>query len=306
MRSDSVEAADVERSGRGSAHRPFAVFIAAIAACAVCFSVLPGDDLTGSLAQGCVLAAIAIVGVLLTDARAMRSPGTHDGAASGGEEADGCELCGTSSDRGSAKRGRTLGKWMAYGLAVGLIAGFAGWILAGAPDAAIGAAVSSIAARGAFVVAICVLTGVFEEGVFRVLALDALAPQFGGGGEGLLKAAVWSSVLFGLVHAGFGEAASLGGAVAWAQALVKPLQAALFGFFMAALFVRTRSLWVVAGAHGLFDVACLGPVMLVEGAPQPYVTGSVADLALLVLVTVLLVPPAVVAFRSFWGNGSDA
>lgn len=245
-----------------------AVFVGALVASSLCFSLVPGDGLEGSLVQTAVLAGIALVGVLLVDRRALGKP--------------------RSLLRGM--RG-----WTVAVLAVGFVAGVGSLWLAGGTGVAGDAA--GLAGSAVLVVATCLLTGVFEEGVFRVLALDALVPLFGGD-RGLLKAAVWSSVLFGVLHSSVGDAAAAGTAIAWAQAFVKPVQAALFGFFMAALFVRTRSLWVVAGVHGLFDIACLGPGMLVGGAAQSYVTGNPADLALLVFTTALLVPPAVAAFRS--------
>lgn len=249
-----------------------AVFVGALVASALCFSLVPGDGLEGSLVQTAVLAAIALAGVLLVDRRALGEP--------------------RSLPRG-------LRGWTVAVLAVGLVAGVGSLWLADATEGVGGAA--GLAGSAVLVVATCLLTGVFEESVFRVLAIDALAPLFGGD-RGLLKAAVWSSVLFGVLHSSVGDAATAGTAIVWAQALVKPVQAALFGFFMAALFMRTRNFWVVAGVHGLFDVVCLGPVMLVGGATQSYVTGNPADLALLVLTTALLVPLAVAAFRSFRGT----
>lgn len=255
-----------------SANHRMTVFAGALIATALCFSLVPGGGLEWSLVQTAVLAAIALAGVLLVDRR-------------------------TLSRLRLLPRG--LRGWAVAVLAVGLIAGAGSLWLAGGIEGAGGAA--GLAGSVVLVVATCLLTGVFEEGVFRVLAIEALAPLFGGS-RGLLKAAVWSSVLFGVLHSSVGDAVAAGTAIAWAQALVKPVQAALFGFFMAALFARTRNLWVVAGVHGLFDIACLGPVMLVGGVAQPYVTGNLADLALLVLTTALLVPPAVVAFRSFRGD----
>ncbi len=73
----------------------------------------------------------------------------------------------------------------------------------------------------------------------------------------------------------------------------------LFGFFMAALFVRVRNGWMVAGVHALFDLFYLGPSAILSGMLQStYLTGSVFDLALLAGTVVLFVPLAVVAYRS--------
>lgn len=191
--------------------------------------------------------------------------------------------------RGMRDAGR-LGRWALYVLAVGLVCGVA----------SAGHGVASVASVIEVSVS-CLFTGVFEEGVFRVVALAALVPAFGGGREGLLKAMVVSSALFGLLHVSVADAAAAGSVVTWAQAVCKPLHAALFGLFMAALFVRTRSLWSAAGVHGLFNLLYAGPLMLAGGAQATYVTGDPCDLALLAASTLLLVPPALAAWNEAKG-----
>ena len=161
-------------------------------------------------------------------------------------------------------------RWTVAVLAIGALAGATSWWAAGGAGA-VGDAVSGGAGvapgltfRVAAVALLCLFTGVFEEGVFRVLALDAFALAFGTGRRngydatvsgsiafksagpwprGMLKAAIASSALFGILHVSAVDAAAAGSAVAWAQFALKPVQAGLFGFFMAALFMRTGSLW---------------------------------------------------------------
>ena len=237
-------------------------------------------------------------------------------------------------------RGGDLGRWVVAVLVVGTLAGAASWwmlsdagMLAGAVVGAAGSApsgqvsvgssgvdsVSALVFRLGAVLLLCLFTGIFEEGVFRVLALDALAPAFEGrkrhlgqhGSDtgvpptlgsfqhGLFGAAVASSVLFGMLHVSTMDGAAAGSAVAWVQFVLKPVQAGLFGFFMAALFVRTGNLWVVAGVHGLFNLLYTGPALLAGSVSTTYVTGNPAELALLIVMTLVLVPPAVVAARIF-------
>lgn len=357
-----AEAARVVRTVRG--HR-LALFLATLALSALCFQVIPGGSLEGSLAQTAVLAAVAVVAVALGRPEALALPATarsRAGRAAACRAKNGSRCAEPKTGDENACRGRMrgafplgaggrgrwggLGRWTVAVLALGALAGAASWwVLAGSGmpgGAALGAAegVAAGAASGlapvvsgdggsvlalvfglGSIAVLCLLTGVFEEGVFRVLALDALAPAFCADGRwdrsgergsasermpesapyrrGLFGAAVASSVLFGMLHVSAVDAAAVGSAVAWAQFALKPVQAALFGFFMAALYVRTGSLWMVAGAHGLFNLLYTGPALLVGGVSSTYVTGSPAELALLAATTLLLIPPAIAAARAF-------
>lgn len=347
------------RAVRG--HR-LALFLTTLAAAALCFQVFPGDTLEGSLVQAAVLAALAVLAVALGRPAALglsvarrtgagraaacraqaggngsAEPNAGSGTVSRGAEAD------SLSSSGGRGRWGGLGRWTVAVLAIGALAGAASWwTLAGgaaagvAGDAASELAtvlscddgnVSALVIRLGSIAVLCLLTGVFEEGVFRVLALDALAPAFSGnrracadgrglprapGSErgawqnGMLGAAVASSALFGILHVSAMDAAAAESAVAWAQFVLKPVQAALFGFFMAALFVRTGSLWTVAGVHGLFNMLYTGPVLAAGVLSPTYVTGNIVDLALLAATVLLLMPPALAAARAFTGFSQDS
>lgn len=266
-RTNSTGALEADR-GLARNHR-VAVFVAALVAMAACFALLPGATLSDSLVQTAALAAIAVAAV-----------GVSRPAALGGLRA-----------RPTGKR-RGFGPWIAYVLLVGVVGGAAAFALTSERDA-FGVAPALVAQ----VVALCLLTGVFEEGVFRVLAVDAFAPALGGGQRGALAAAAVSSVLFGALHVSLGDSASAVGAVAVAQTILKPVQAALFGFFMAALYVAARNLWQLAAVHAAFNLAYTGPLLLMGGFQQTYVTGDPLDLALLAATTLLLIPPALAAHR---------
>lgn len=278
-RSNSTEAAEAE-GGLARGHR-VAVFAGALVASAGCFAAVPGDTLTGSLAQTALLAAVALVAVGLSHPQVLRAP------------------------RGGVFRG--LRVWIGYVLAVGLAAGvattvgFGGEGAAPATDALADGEPAGWLLLAVQVTVLCLLTGVFEEGVFRVLALDAFALAFGGGRNGVLRAAFASAVLFGLLHVSAGQAGQAGDAVAAAQLMLKPVQAGLFGFFMAAVYVATRNLWMLAGVHAAFNLLSTGPLLFAGGMQQTYVTGSLFDLALLAGTVVLLIPPAVFAFWKLRG-----
>ncbi|WP_417133623.1 CPBP family intramembrane glutamic endopeptidase [Rubneribacter badeniensis] len=213
------------------------------------------------------------------------------------------------------------GAWTAYVLAVAAAAGVASVVVlvqgAGAAldptSNALGASADSAGVSGvpadalgaawtlALVALLCLFTGVFEEGVFRVLALDALSAACGDGPRGKARAAFASAALFGLLHVSIGDVSSVSDAASGAQAFLKPVQAGLFGLFMAALYDRTRSLWPLAGIHAAFNLLSVGPTLLAGDARQTYVTGSLPDLALLAVTTALLVPVAVAAVASIVG-----
>lgn len=259
-------------------HRPV-LLVAVLILVFFCFSLVSAEEPAGTLAQSAVLAAVAVAATALSDARVLALPSRKTASTIQSDETK-------------------LGRWTRYVLAVGLAAGIAAVVFCGAmpPTAAPAALDEGIIKVGGGIL-LCLLTGVFEEGVFRAVALDALMPAFKPSRHRVLLAALVSSALFGMLHISMGEVSSLADPIMVAQACIKPLQAGLFGLFMAALFMRSRNLWVVAGVHGAFNVLYTGPALL-SGVPDTYVTGSPVDLVLLVATTALLVVPAIVAGKS--------
>lgn len=247
-------------SGELASWRSPGLFVAAIVLSVACFQVFPGDDPASSLAQGAALSVIVLAIVRVGCPEVLRRSRNAVGS---------------------------LGWWAAFVLAVGLAAGVALWLLSGSA----GFLGSNAVARAAYVLALCLMTGLFEEGVFRVLALDALLTRVTP-----LRAAVASAVLFGLLHASFGQALAVGDAVGWVQAVLKPVQAGLFGFFMAALCLKGCSLWFLAGIHAAFDLVYLGPIMFATGVQPAYVTGGFGDAAVLAATTLLFFASA----RAAW------
>ncbi|MFR3090865.1 MAG: CPBP family intramembrane glutamate endopeptidase [Eggerthella lenta] len=93
--------------------------------------------------------------------------------------------------------------------------------------------------------------------------------------------------------------------VAVAQAACKPVQAALFGLFMAAMYFGTRNLWTLVAVHAAFNFLYAGPQLLAGNLQQTYVTGDPIDFVLLAVSTALLLPAAHAAFRSFRKNSKN-
>lgn len=99
------------------------------------------------------------------------------------------------------------------------------------------------AGRLLFLAAVALMTGFAEEVVFRGVAVNALLP------DGVLRAAILSSAIFGLLH--------LANLTAGADPVATGLQvvfAGLFGFAAAAPRLVTGTLWPLVAIHALQDL----------------------------------------------------
>ena len=149
-------------------------------------------------------------------------------------------------------------------------------------------------------VALCVATGIFEEGFFRgVLSCgftDALRME--GKENFALLGAIVSAFIFGFLHV---TSVPLGislNEVMIMQLIMKTIQATFFGFIMSAVLFRTGNLWMVATLHAGFNILSMGPAFVVTGMiPSTYITGDPIDLVVLIVSALLLVPPVVYAWR---------
>ena len=93
-------------------------------------------------------------------------------------------------------------------------------------------------------------TGLFEEVLFRGLILKLLLVAFGDSKKGIIKAVIISSILFGMVH--------IGNVIAGAGLLptiFNIIGAVLVGVFYAALYIRTKNLWVVIILHAITNLS---------------------------------------------------
>ncbi len=90
--------------------------------------------------------------------------------------------------------------------------------------------------------------GIFEEFIFRGVLLESLLDFFAFSRKGIWKAAVVSSLIFGFYHlinvlAGASVSASL----------FQAFCASVTGFFLAALYIRTRNILVCVFYHAFWD-----------------------------------------------------
>ncbi|WP_165249501.1 CPBP family intramembrane glutamic endopeptidase [Adlercreutzia sp. ZJ141] len=160
------------------------------------------------------------------------------------------------------------------------------------PNPQVHAPTDPLAVRIALAAALCLLTGVFEELLFRGIAFTAFESAFRSWRSvrnPARAAAIVQAALFALLHVSLQDALLLESPIAGAQALLKILQAFLFGMIMAGLFARTRSLLPCVVAHAAFDCLYLGPAFSASGMVSvSYMSGSLPDLIALTASTALI------------------
>ena len=132
---------------------------------------------------------------------------------------------------------------------------------------------------------LCMLAvGVTEEVVFRGMITRMIFERYGATSVGVWLSVTVSSLLFGLVHLinGVGTA-DLGGV------LIQMAGAAALGLCLAAVYLRSKSLWTVALLHGYMDFCALVPSGLFgEGSIEEAVSGySAGNLVTVVLYSAL-------------------
>ena len=92
--------------------------------------------------------------------------------------------------------------------------------------------------------------GLFEELLFRAVINDAILYEFRNKKNVFLIIALVSSLVFGAIHTVDVDVTSL---MAWALAIGKTLETAVFGFASLILYWKTRNIWACGIAHGLYD-----------------------------------------------------
>lgn len=101
---------------------------------------------------------------------------------------------------------------------------------------------------------LCMLAvGLAEELTFRGLITQMIYEKYGYNSLGVWLSVVVSSLLFGAVHL----VNAAGGAADIFGVLVQMVGAAALGMCLAAIYLRTRSLWTVALLHGYMDFCAL-------------------------------------------------
>ena len=296
---DAGRAEDTDFAGR----RCLAAFLVLLVLSSVAFAVEPGsvgvvaDAADGLSAEGGDLAPLARDGVLAAAGLAAVAF-----ALRGSLRPSGCLQSASSTDNQGETR-RPARRMMVVLMALAVLGVAAGWFTmifaaglpAGGADLFLrwgdgGATVAGVMT----LLLLCLFTGVYEEALFRPLLIGALMQAGPRVARKPWVAAAVSALLFGLMHVAPAlPGGSFGGAVPLEAVLpvARFVQTAAFGFLMAELFMATGSFWLVAIAHGLFDLLLFGPTFLAGGFVPTYAAatpGIVAVVAVSALVLIVL------------------
>ena len=157
-------------------------------------------------------------------------------------------------------------------------------------------------------VLLCLAVGVSEECLFRGLLLEGFLDPLGRDRRGMLGALLITSALFGIAHIEWWSI-SYGDPIQWLQAALKVGQTGIYGFYLGALVMRTRSLVGSFLLHGLDDFLLLFPSVGLRGesANVQYVVESASAapvIGLSVAIILLYVPLAVLGMRLFRQSAS--
>ncbi len=96
--------------------------------------------------------------------------------------------------------------------------------------------------------------GLIEESFFRGLILAIFLSAWGINKKGIYRSVIVSSILFGLVHL-TNLLNILKGRDVIIETISQVFYATFLGIFFAAIYLRTKNLWIAVIIHALFDIA---------------------------------------------------
>ena len=151
---------------------------------------------------------------------------------------------------------------------------------------------------------LCMMIGMFEEIVFRGIILNGLLAPLGERRDGVLKALLISSLLFGAAHL-IGQDTDWSDRLQATQAILKVAQTGVLGFVFGVCAIHQRNLTGVAVFHGFTDFVLMVLPYMLSGPEQgevQYVTAdSQAAMTTIVMYSVLIalyIPALVTAMRT--------
>lgn len=151
---------------------------------------------------------------------------------------------------------------------------------------------------------LCMMIGMFEEIVFRGIILNGLLAPLGERRDGVLKALLISSLLFGVAHL-IGQDTDWSDRLQATQAILKVAQTGVLGFVFGVCAIHQRNLTGVAVFHGFTDFVLMVLPYMLSGPEQgevQYVTAdSQAAMTTIVMYSVLIalyIPALVTAMRT--------
>lgn len=138
--------------------------------------------------------------------------------------------------------------------------------------------------------------GVAEEFAFRGLVFGGLLQKLGNSKKSIILAAFASGLLFGVMHVVDSFfAGKVTDGVAVVTAVLKTLQAGIFGVVLAFVYYKTRNLFAVAALHSLDDFLLFVATDAGNSEMANYVAGSgddnvAARIVIYIVFTLILVP----------------
>lgn len=134
---------------------------------------------------------------------------------------------------------------------------------------------------------LCIMVGIYEEGIFRGVLLGCLLPRMGKNKAGVFGAVFIASAIFGIAHVSFSEALS---PMVLSQLVLKFLQSGMLGIFFCGLAVSTGNIWPGVFAHAFWDFALMGSSGVFEDPFEiSYVDTSSTGWALVAFYVVMIV-----------------
>ena len=143
--------------------------------------------------------------------------------------------------------------------------------------------------RSLGVLALCLGVGVSEEAAFRGLLFEGMLDATGKHKRGIVAAAVVSSLLFGMAHVV--GSFDFRNALDVAQGVLKTVQTGTYGFFLAALVLKTRKLWGAVLLHALDDFLLMLPSVGLQGLEidLQYVSAGEDAIPTIILYSVIII-----------------
>ena len=145
----------------------------------------------------------------------------------------------------------------------------------------------------------CLFIGVFEECLFRGVVFQALLGLMGETHRGVVRAAVVTSVVFGIAHVTTDD---FGNALSIVQALLKIVQTGLYSVLLCTIALRTRKLGGVSLFHAFDDFVIVTPgiAFFNESIDIDYVVqgdDAIPTIMYYLLVIALYIPFVIKSFR---------
>ncbi|MBC1921736.1 CPBP family intramembrane glutamic endopeptidase [Listeria grayi] len=148
------------------------------------------------------------------------------------------------------------------------------------------------------------LLGLFEEGLFRGVILQAFLVKMGKTRQGLIAAVAIGGFIFGFAHillSWFQTGLDLSG-LGLLQALLKTISAGMAGFFFGAIYLKTRNIWGIALVHGASDLLLMVGSLIFSGTNSVSYISSDPSQAMSSLIVntafiVIYIPLVVSAWR---------